>query len=68
MGVNVKPIAGKLELGTPRMLFPTHVQSPGVRPYDFPRGADRFVIASTSDLNPTPFTLVVNWDAELKKK
>jgi len=68
MAVDVKPIAGKLGLGTPRMLFQTHAQSPGVRPYDFSRGADRFVITSTSDVNPSPFTLVVNWDAELIKK
>ena len=68
MAVDVKTAPGKIELGTPRMLFQTHVQSPGVRPYDFPRGADRFVISSTSDVNPSPFTLVVNWDAELKKK
>ena len=34
----------------------THAQSPGVRPYDVSRGADRFVITSTSDLNPAPFT------------
>jgi eukaryotic-like serine/threonine-protein kinase len=68
MAVDVKPTAGKLELGTPRMLFQTHAQSPGIRPYDLTRGADRFVITSTSDVNPSPFTLVVNWDAELKKK
>jgi eukaryotic-like serine/threonine-protein kinase len=68
MAVDVKPTAGKLELGPPRMLFQTHAQSPGIRPYDFSRGADRFVITSTSDVNPSPFTLVVNWDAELRKK
>ena len=68
MAVDVRPIAGKLELGTPRMLFRTHAQSPGTRPYDISRSGDRFVIVSTSDVNPIPFTLVVNWDGELKKK
>ena len=68
MAVDAKPTAGKLELGPQRMLFQTHAQSPGIRPYDFSRGADRFVITSTNDVNPSPFTLVVNWDAELRKK
>lgn len=68
LAVDVKPMGGKLELGKPQMLFQTHAQSPGIRPYDVSRNGDRFVFASTSDVNPTPFTLVVNWDAELKKK
>ena len=68
MAVDVNATGGKLELSTPRMLFLTHAQSPGVRPYDVSRSGDRFVFTSTSDVNPSPVTLVVNWDAELKKK
>ena len=68
LAVDVKPMGGKLELGKPQMLFQTHAQSPGHRPYDVSRNGDRFVFTSFGDVNPTPFTLVVNWDAELKKK
>jgi hypothetical protein len=68
MAVDVKAIGGRLELGIPRPLFQTHAAAPGIRPYDVSRSADRFVITTTGDVNPSPFTLVVNWTEELKKK
>jgi Tol biopolymer transport system component len=68
MAVEVKAIGGKLELGTPRSLFQTYASSPGARPFDVSHNADRFVITTTGDVNPSPFTLVVNLDAELNKK
>jgi len=68
MAVEVKAIGGRLELGTPRPLFQTHGAYLGIRPYDVSRGADRFVVTTTGDVNPSPFTLVVNWIAELNKK
>jgi eukaryotic-like serine/threonine-protein kinase len=67
VAAEVKAIGGKLELGTPRSLFQTHAASPGARPFDVSRTADRFVITTTGNVNPTPFTLVVNWTAQLKK-
>jgi hypothetical protein len=68
MAVEVKAIGGKLELGTPRSLFQTRAVSPGVRPFDVSHSADRFVMTTTGDGNPSPSTLVVNGTAELKKK
>ncbi len=67
MALEVKAIGARLELGTPRSLFQTHAASPGARPFDVSHTADRFVITTTGNVNPTPFTLIVNWTAELKK-
>ncbi len=67
MAVDVKVIGGRLELGTPRSLFQTHAASPGGPPFDVSHTADRFVITTTANVNPLPYTLVINWTAELKK-
>jgi eukaryotic-like serine/threonine-protein kinase len=64
----VKAVGGMLELGTPRSLFQTHAASPGAPPFDVSHTGDRFVITTTPNVNPSPYTLVINWDAELKKK
>ena len=67
MAVEVKPIGGRLELGTPRLLFQTHAASPGAHPFDVSNTADRFLITTTGNVNPSPITLVFNWTAALKK-
>jgi hypothetical protein len=68
MKVDVKSIGGKLELSTPQMLFKTATASPGIRPFDVTKSGDRFISNTTGDVNPNPFMLILNWDAELKKK
>jgi Tol biopolymer transport system component len=68
MKVDVKSIGGKLELSAPQMLFQTTSASLGVRPFDVTKGGDRFIFTTTEDVNPSPSMLIVNWDAELKKK
>jgi hypothetical protein len=68
MRVDVKSIGGKLEMGAPQMLFQTAAASPGIRPFDVTKSGDRFIFTTTEDVNPNPAMLIVNWDAELKKK
>jgi Tol biopolymer transport system component/tRNA A-37 threonylcarbamoyl transferase component Bud32 len=68
MKVDVKSNGGKLELGAPQMLFQTMAASPGIRPFDVTKNGDRFIFTTAGDVNPNPFMLIVNWDAELKKK
>ena len=70
MKVDVKSIGRKLELSAPQMLFQTAVAAalPGVRPFDVTKSSDRFIFTTTGDVNPNPFMLILNWDAELKKK
>ena len=68
MKADVKSIGGKLELSTPQVLFQTAAASPGLRPYDVTKRGDRFVFTTTGDVNPNPFMLILNWDAELKRK
>jgi dipeptidyl aminopeptidase/acylaminoacyl peptidase len=67
MAADVRLTAGKLELGTPRTLFQTHAQSPGIRPcgrrVQVTGRGDHEAIGATRNV-----TLIVNWDAELKKK
>jgi hypothetical protein len=40
----------------------------GTMPFDISRDGQRFLIATSGNAEPTPITVVVNWDAELKKK
>lgn len=68
MKVDVKSIGRKLELSAPQMLFQTSAASPGIRPFDVTKSGDRFVFTTTEDVNPNPSMLIVNWDAQLKKK
>ena len=68
MSVDVKTVGQRLELGTARPLFQTHAASPGAHPFDVSRKADRFVITTTANANPSPYTLVTNWTGELRKQ
>ena len=68
MSVDVKTVGQILELGTPRFVFQTHAASLGTHPFDVSRNADRFVMTTTANVNPSPYTLVINWTAELTKK
>jgi hypothetical protein len=36
--------------------------------YRVTKNGDRFIFTTTEDVNPNPAMLIVNWDAELKKK
>ena len=40
----------------------------GTLPFDISRDGQRFLIASSGNAGPMPITVVVNWDAELRKK
>lgn len=68
MAVDVKAVGDGLQLGTPRTLFLTHAASAAVRSYDVSRAGDRFMITTTGDVEPSPYTLVVNWTAEMRKE
>ena len=40
----------------------------GTLPFDISRDGQRFLIATSGNAEPSPITVVVNWDAEVKKK
>lgn len=61
---NGDPVIGKV-----RPLFRIRVASSPHRVFDVSPDGKRFLINSVLPLSaPEPITLVVNWDAELKKK
>jgi hypothetical protein len=76
--VGVSSKGSTLQLESPELLFRAFESGPalfagmgglaiGAQPFDISRGGQRFLIAS-GNAQPTPITVVVNWDAELKKK
>ena len=72
-----QPSSVRTQLESPELLFrvesgPMLFAGPGglaigAQPFDISRDGQRFLIATTGN-EPTPITVVVNWDAELKKK
>jgi eukaryotic-like serine/threonine-protein kinase len=74
MAVSVSSSGSGLKLETPHALFQTGIlllAGPlglGTQPFDVSGNGERFVIAAYGDVTPTPITVVLNWDAELKKK
>jgi eukaryotic-like serine/threonine-protein kinase len=57
-----------LELGSARKLFPTHAVSQQLGPFDVSADGQRFLVNGENvQVTNEPVTLVVNWDAELKK-
>jgi len=69
MAVDIKADASGLQVGTPRPLFELHVSNlPGPPYYDVTRDGQRFLInVAGEETTPTPMTIVINWDAGLKK-
>jgi hypothetical protein len=77
--VGVSGKGSTLQLGSQELLFRAFESGPmlfggpgglaiGAQPFDISRDGQRFLIATTGNAQPTPITVVVNWDAELKKK
>ena len=76
--VGVSSKVSTLQLESPEMLFRAFDPccsfarpgglAIGAQPFDISRDGQRFLIATTGNAEPTPITVVVNWDAELKKK
>ena len=56
-----------LQLGTPRPLFRVPVIASNLNAFDVSADGKRFLVAATVEQQSAPLTLVVNWDAELKK-
>jgi len=79
MAVAVKAVAASgpgakssFEPGTPRPLFETHLPGPGrsmLLEYDVTADGRRFLLPNAvgGPISVPPLTVVVNWDAELKK-
>src|SRR5262249_25866886 len=69
-GRGVKEDSGALTLGAPKPLFEarTVVQLAGGSIYDVTRDGQRFlVLTPVEETSPSPFTVVLNWTAGLKK-
>jgi Tol biopolymer transport system component len=64
LAVDVQPQANEFHSGLPRQIFTSHG---GVRPIDAaPDGRILVMVQADQEVSP-PITLVLNWDAELKK-
>jgi Tol biopolymer transport system component len=70
MSVEVKTVAGKFQVGTPKPLFQVQLASGITRnQYAVTLDGQRFLmIVSAGETKPTPITVVVNWPALLEKK
>jgi dipeptidyl aminopeptidase/acylaminoacyl peptidase len=73
MVVDLKEISGSLQVASIRPLFELfstmYLTAAGVNQYDVTRDGNQFVIDSViADESTAPLNLVLNWDAELKKK
>jgi len=80
VSVGVSSKGSTLQLESPKPLFQAFQSGPillalaggalglGTQPFDISRDGQRFLIATTPNAELTPITVVVNWDAELKKK
>ena len=78
--VGVSSKGSTLQLESPKPLFQAFQSSAmplafapgpsglGTQPFDISRDGQRFLMVSSGDTEPTPITVVENWDAELKKK
>jgi serine/threonine protein kinase/Tol biopolymer transport system component len=70
MAVDVKEDNGTLVFGSPKPLFEMRavIQIPGSSLYDATGDGQRFlVITPVEESSPSPFTVVLNWTAGLKK-
>jgi Tol biopolymer transport system component len=68
MAAAVRKSGGNLEIETPRMLFDSHIAPASSEPQSFDVTKDgRFLIPVPRQTDRPPLTLVVNWQAGLKK-
>ncbi len=69
MAVEIKTGAA-LEPGAPQPLFQTRINvNPGIDQYAVTGDGQRFIVITPAEgQKPTPFNIVLNWMAELKKK
>jgi eukaryotic-like serine/threonine-protein kinase len=65
MAVSVA-LGSKIEAGAPAALFET--TPPGSRAYDVTANGQQFLVATAvTRAQSTPFTVVINWTAELRR-
>jgi Tol biopolymer transport system component len=68
MAVDVDEKAEEISLGSPRALFHLANNAGIFGPFDVTQDGQRFLVAETnSPAGTVPLTLVMNWEAELKK-
>lgn len=68
MVAKVKQNGPTLEIDTPTRLFKTHTES-FLPSFDVSADGQRFLVVSSSlQKQPSPITVVLHWDAELKKQ
>ena len=69
MAANINLTGGSPVIGIAQPLFPIYRFSSLNWPYDVSADGQRFLVTSAGNqANNQPITLVMNWDAELKKK
>lgn len=68
IAVDVKSDGPIFEIGVPHALFQTHVEDPSSYGYDVTSDGQRFLCNDAPEKSTAEITLVVNWDAKLKKK
>jgi len=73
MAAELKETGGSLQIGSVRPLFEMfqtmYLTAAGVSQFDVTPDGNRFVVNATmTDESPAPLRIVLNWDAELKKK
>jgi len=66
MATTVESRGGGLEFGAPRPLFTANFPATGV-PFDVSRDGRKFIICAGQEANSTPLTLMLHWDARLKR-
>jgi eukaryotic-like serine/threonine-protein kinase len=66
--VSVAEAGQELKLGSPHVLFMAHGIANRLGPYDARFDGQRFIVSGSDEpISQAPLTLVVNWDAGLKK-
>ena len=66
MAVTIKNSSGNLEIGTPKALFDSKIAAGPLIGFDVGKDG-RFLIPVQEQGSAAPITLVVNWQAGLKK-
>jgi hypothetical protein len=69
MAVDIRPVAGRLDAGTPRALFTANVnQDKSIRnQWAVSPDGQRFLVLSLTDRNASPIVVVLNWHESLRK-
>jgi len=67
MAVDVRTDAQNFAYGTPHPLFTVPVGANGGRYYQVAADGQRFLVVTPLDKPPPPITVVVNWEAALRK-